>query len=285
VQPSKRTKPSRYVGRFAPSPSGPLHKGSLVTAMASYLDARAHNGRWLLRIEDIDGSLDAFADREILQQLRLLGMRWDADPIWQSQRQALYQRYFERLKQLNRTYGCGCESQQYRHRAYPGRCRNKLSNGTIRTWRFKVNQGLVRFNDRWLGPQKQDVYRSVGDFIIRRADQSWAYQFTVVVDDGLQGITDIVRGADLLSSTARQRQLADALNLPKPRVLHVPLVLDKHGNKLSKQDHADALDCSRPLKTLNHAWVSLGFEALDQVNSVDEFWQQAIQQWACQLNI
>ncbi|HLS51232.1 MAG TPA: glutamate--tRNA ligase family protein, partial [Burkholderiaceae bacterium] len=107
MQPSKRTKPSRYVGRFAPSPSGPLHKGSLVTAMASYLDARAHNGRWLLRIEDIDGSLDAFADREILQQLRSLGMHWDADPIWQSQRQALYKRYFERLKRLNRTYGCG----------------------------------------------------------------------------------------------------------------------------------------------------------------------------------
>lgn len=255
--------------------------------MASYLDARAHNGRWLLRIEDIDTPrVCALADREIISQLQALGMHWDADPVWQSQRHSLYQQRFDELVERQLAYGCGCTRQQYLHRAYPGTCRHGLAPGrTVRAWRFRVSDGLVHFHDRWLGPQQQDVLHSVGDFIIKRADGLWAYQFAVVIDDGLQEVTDIVRGADLLSSTARQQLLARALDLPIPRVLHVPLVLDRHGHKLSKQNHAAALDCTRPLETLDKAWVRLGFSRMPPLNNVADFWHRAIEQWAVRLNI
>lgn len=284
-----------YVGRFAPSPSGPLHEGSLVAAMAGFLDARAHAGRWLLRIEDIDEPRTvAGADQLIMRQLRALGMEWDGEPVWQSRRHALYQQSFDTLKATGGVYGCACTRRDIdmalaaqgpdatkpaagglRERPYPGTCRTGLAPGRrTRAWRFRVPGGVERFDDRWQGHQAQDVARDVGDFVLKRADGLWAYQFVVVVDDGDQGVTDIVRGADLLDSTARQRVLARALGLKQPRTLHVPLVLDNRGLKLSKQNHAPALDERQPIDTLNAAWRRLGFETLP-ASSVPEFWARA----------
>ena len=266
-----------YAGRFAPSPSGPLHAGSLVAALASFLDARAHHGRWLLRIEDIDEPRAvAGADRIILHQLQALGLHWDEAPVWQTRRHALYEQAFARLRAAGLIYGCACARRELPPGPYPGTCRPPdgasmpagavapppAGRRPVRSWRFRVAPGLETFTDRWLGPQSQDVAAEVGDFIVRRADGLWAYQLAVVVDDGAQGVTDVVRGADLLDSTARQRQLARALGLAPPRVLHVPLILDAAGHKLSKQNHAPALDVSRPLDCLREAWRALGFAAL-----------------------
>ncbi len=280
-----------YVGRFAPSPSGPLHAGSLVAAMASYLDARAHRGRWLLRIEDIDEPRTVpGADCVILGQLEALGLRWDEAPVRQTARHRLYERAFARLRDAGRVYGCACVRRELPPGPYPGTCRPPTGAGAsgvspaatnrpIRSWRFLVEPGVETFTDRWLGPQFQDVAAEVGDFIVRRADGLWAYQLAVVVDDGDQGVTDVVRGADLLDSTARQRQLARALDLRAPRVLHVPLILDAAGHKLSKQNHAPALDVSQPLECLRKAWKALGFADLP-ASTPQAFWPEATAHWA-----
>lgn len=278
---------SPYRGRFAPSPSGPLHNGSLLAAMASYLDARAHQGQWLLRIEDIDSSrVLPYAARYIMQQLTALGMHWDEEPVWQSQRLDLYQRVVDRLREHKLVYRCACTRQELPPEgAYPGTCSQGLPAGRQpRSWRLRVPSGTERFEDRWSGPQTQNVAEAVGDFIIRRADGIWAYQLVVVIDDGEQGITDIVRGADLLDSTARQRVLARLLGYPLPRVMHVPLMRDEMGRKLSKQNHAAAMDLTRPLQTLNLAWQGLGFEPLSAV-STTAFWAAAIPQWARRFQI
>jgi glutamyl-Q tRNA(Asp) synthetase len=266
----------RYRGRFAPSPSGPLHDGSLLAGMASYLDARAQGGEWLLRIEDIDTPrVVPGADRVIMDQLRALGMHWDAEPVWQSQRHDLYQAAFERLKAQGQVYGCSCTRQELTWGPYPGTCRHGFAPGrAARAWRFRVPPGVETFHDRWTGPQRQDVSRDIGDFIVKRADGLWAYQLVVVVDDGEQGITHIVRGADLLDSTARQQLLARHLGIRYPSVMHVPLLLDDNGRKLSKQNHAAALDLANPVRTLNKAWQALGFEAL-AVQDVQAFWEAA----------
>lgn len=269
-----------YTGRFAPSPSGPLHDGSLVAAMASFLDARAHGGRWLLRIEDIDGPrVVPGADRLIMQQLQALGMQWDEPPVWQSHRLPLYQQAFDRLLAEGRAYPCGCTRHEVPPGArYPGTCRDGLHGRRPRAWRFRVDPGVERFTDRWVGPQAQDVEADIGDFIIKRADGLWAYQLAVVVDDGDQGITHIVRGADLLDSTPRQRMLGRHLRLPCPEVMHVPLAHDAQGRKLSKQNHAAALDLAHPLATLDKAWERLGFAAL-HADHPDAFWREATAQW------
>jgi glutamyl-queuosine tRNA(Asp) synthetase len=270
-----------YRGRFAPSPSGPLHNGSLLAAMASFLDARAHAGKWLLRIEDIDTPrVVPDADHVIMHQLQTLGMHWDEPPVWQSQRHALYQAAFDQLQERNEVYGCACTRRMVTH-PYRGTCRNGLPSGqTPRAWRLKLPPAChVQFTDRWCGLQHQDVNTEVGDFILRRADGLWAYQFVVVVDDGLQGITDIVRGMDLLDSTARQMVLADLLGFRAPRYMHVPLLCDEFGRKLSKQNHAPALDLSQPVSTLMAAWHSLGFAPF-AVESTEAFWQRAIPAWA-----
>lgn len=269
-----------YRGRFAPSPSGPLHDGSLLAAMASYLDARAHGGIWLLRIEDIDTPrVVEGADLYIMGQLRALGMHWDEEPVWQSRRLSLYAAAFERLRAAGLVYGCACTRRMLTGGPYPGTCRNGLPEGQrARAWRLRVPSGTVRFTDRWQGPQSQDVPREVGDFILRRADGLWAYQFVVVVDDGLQQITDVVRGADLLDSTARQHVLAHYLGFPVPRMLHVPLLLDERGLKLSKQNHAPALDTSNPVQTLQRAWQGLGFGPLEAPDPA-AFWARAVPVW------
>lgn len=278
---------ANYRGRFAPSPSGPLHNGSLIAAMASFLDARAHGGAWLLRIEDIDGPrVVPGADRIIMQQLLVLGMQWDEDPVWQSQRSGLYRAAFDRLKERGLAYGCACTRQELPvDGPYPGTCSRGLPPGRrARAWRLRVPPGMEHFHDRWHGPQQQDVASMTGDFIIKRADGYWAYQMAVVVDDGDQGITDIVRGSDLLDSTPRQQVLARVLGIHYPRTMHVPLLCDEAGRKLSKQNHAAAMDLTQPLTTLNKAWRTLGFETLD-ANDVPAFWRTAQAQWARRFDI
>lgn len=284
-----------YVGRFAPSPSGPLHEGSLVAAMASWLDARAHQGRWLLRIEDVDTPrmVDGAAAC-IMQQLQALGMHWDEAPVWQSRREPAYLAALERLRSAGRLYPCGCTRREIAEaantagrlgdngeRPYLGMCRHGLPPGRqARAWRVRVDAGVETFEDRWLGPQQQNVEQDVGDFVLRRADGLWAYQLAVVVDDGEQGITDIARGADLLTSTARQIMLARLLDYPIPRYMHVPLVLDPAtGLKLSKQNHAPALDLAQPQQALERAWLALGFDSF-AAHSVEDFWRRAVSQWA-----
>lgn len=282
-----------YTGRFAPSPSGPLHAGSLAAALASWLDARAHAGRWLVRIEDVDTPRTvAGADALILSQLRALGLNWDGEVVRQSRRGALYQQAFDELAARGLVYGCGCTRREIAdsqgaigadgERPYPGTCRNGLAPGRqARAWRVRVPMtGVEHFDDRWLGAQEQDVARAVGDFVLKRADGLWAYQLAVVVDDAAQGVTDVVRGADLLGSTARQRVLGRLLGLPLPRMMHVPLVVDPAtGLKLSKQNHAPALDLDRPLAALGAAWHSLGFDALP-ARDVPAFLAEATARWA-----
>jgi len=282
-----------YVGRFAPSPSGPLHAGSAVAALASYLDAKAHDGVWLVRMEDLDTPRNVpGADRVILQQLEALGMQWDGEVLYQSRRLGIYQRAFDALLSLNLVYPCGCTRREIAdsvlrmqgyfpegERPYPGTCRLGLPKGRqALSWRLRVAQGQIAFKDRWQGPVTQDVAQAVGDFVLRRADGIWAYQLAVVGDDAEQGVTHVVRGEDLLSSTARQMMLGEMLGLVRPEYLHVPLVTDAEGQKLSKQNGAAALDLSDPLGVLMRAWVALGFDPLPVVD-VRGFWAAAIPVW------
>lgn len=289
-----------YRGRFAPSPSGPLHAGSLVAALASWLDARAHRGQWLLRIEDIDTPrIQAGASETIMAQLPALGLHWDGDILWQSQRDAAYRQAFAILMSQTLIYGCGCTRREIAdsalrgqsgtlsdERPYSGICRQGLAPGRqARAWRLTVPAGIERFEDRWLGAQSQDVAHAVGDFVLKRADGLWAYQLAVVVDDSAQGVTYVVRGQDLLSSTARQRVLARLLGLPQVRVMHVPLRLDPAtGLKLSKQNAAPAIDTSQPLSALMDAWQALGFASFD-ANTPDAFLSQATAYWATRFKI
>lgn len=269
-----------YTGRFAPSPTGPLHAGSLVAALASWLDARAHGGQWLVRIEDIDPPrCSPGADQYLLKQLAACGLHPDQPPVWQSQRHALYAGALQNLIQAGLAYGCACTRkeieaalqaqglQRARHQqaVYPGTCRQGSQGRPVRAWRLAVGQipgaTALRWQDRRLGPQIQDVTTEVGDFVLQRADGLWAYQLAVVVDDAAQGVTDIVRGADLCDNTARQILLQHALKLPTPRYLHTPLVLDARGEKLSKQHGAPAIDTSSPatsLAALRQAAAALG---------------------------
>jgi glutamyl-Q tRNA(Asp) synthetase len=266
----------RYIGRFAPSPTGPLHAGSLVAALASWLDARAHGGQWLVRIEDVDTPRClAGADQLILQQLATCGLVPDTPALQQSQRGDAYQDALDSLIAKGWAYPCGCSRKEIedaqtligqtreRHTTavYPGTCRDGLNGKDARAWRLNVQRVIndlklakpLAWHDRLLGPQQQDVAKEVGDFVLRRADGLWAYQLAVVVDDAAQGITHIVRGADLTDNTARQIVLQGALGLPTPSYMHTPLVLGENGEKLSKQNGAQALDLSHPLAALNAA--------------------------------
>lgn len=262
-----------YVGRFAPSPTGPLHAGSLVAALASWLDARAHGGRWLVRIEDVDTPrCIPGAAQAILKQLHECALVPDEAPVWQSRRGGLYQRALDALVGAARAYPCACSRkdielalaalgrghERHGELVYPGTCRDGLHGRAPRAWRFRVQAGVTPWRDRRLGEQSQDVEHEVGDFVLKRADGLWAYQLAVVVDDADQGVTDVVRGEDLADNTARQIQLQQALHLPTPRYLHTPLVLGANGEKLSKQNGAQAADTSRPLAALNDAARALG---------------------------
>lgn len=243
--------PAPYVGRFAPSPTGPLHFGSLVAAVASFLDARAAGGRWLLRMEDLDRPrCEPGAADTILRQLEAYGLHWDGAVIQQSQRDDAYAAALDALKARGAVYPCACTRSQLaqapRNREgeilYPGTCRNGLPPGTIaRAWRVRVPDVSARFHDRIQGDLEQNLARDVGDFIVKRADGLFAYQLAVVVDDAFQGITHVVRGADLLWNTPRQIYLQGLLGLPTPVYAHVPLITNAAGQKLSKQTLAPAL--------------------------------------------
>jgi len=284
---------SPYVGRFAPSPSGPLHAGSAVAALASYLDARAHGGSWLVRMEDLDAPRNVRgADQFIMQQLQALGMRWDGDVLYQSRRLCAYQQSYSALLSLNLVYPCSCTRREIAdsalrtqgrlidsERPYPGNCRSGHPEGRqALSWRLRVPAGRTFFQDRWLGPMQQEVGQVVGDFVLRRADGIWAYQLAVVVDDAHQGVTHVVRGEDLLSSTARQVLLFNLLGLSPPKYLHVPVVTDESGQKLSKQNGAAPLNMRDPLGVLQRAWLALGFDPLP-VADLSSFWSAAISVW------
>lgn len=297
VQDSANLKQStQYIGRFAPSPSGSLHNGSLVAAMSSYLDARAHRGRWLLRIEDIDTPrVIPGADTLIMQQLQQLGMHWDEEPIWQSQCLSRYEQAFNELQAHGLIYGCSCTRKEIADSAialglheqgqypYTGTCR-RGTNKPVRAWRLRMPEGIFSFEDRWLGLQQQDIQAEVGDIIIKRADGLFAYQLVVVLDDAFQGITDIVRGQDLMDSTERQICIANYFDFKIPRYMHVPLVCDEQGRKLSKQNHAHPIDTKHALSSLTGAWQALGFAPF-VTTSVESFWTQATALWAQRFKI
>ena len=241
-----------YIGRFAPSPTGPLHMGSLIAALASWLDARAAGGRWLVRIEDLDPprAVRGAAD-EILRTLERLGLGWDGEPVYQSRRDALYREALDRLRP--QTYWCSCTRREVADSSlglatdgahiYPGTCRHR---GAPEGRALRVRTGVqeIRFQDRLQGAQCQVLERDTGDFVLYRADGLVAYQLAVVVDDAAQGVTDVVRGADLLDSTARQIYLQRLLGVPAPRYLHVPAAVNAAGEKLAKQTGAAAVDAS-----------------------------------------
>jgi glutamyl-Q tRNA(Asp) synthetase len=255
--------PASYKGRFAPSPTGPLHAGSLVAALASYLDSKARGGKWLVRIEDVDTPRCIKGmDIVIMQQLAAVGLFSDETPVYQSQRSHLYQAALDKLIAQNKVYACSCSrkdvaaaiakanpSAKPRHGelVYPGTCQHgmtqQLAPSAQPAWRFITNG---------------EVKLQIGDFVLKRADGCFTYQLAVVVDDALQGITHVVRGADLLDNTPRQMALQQALGYPTLQYLHTPLVMSEDGEKLSKQNGAQALDTSNPLQTLNIAAQALG---------------------------
>jgi glutamyl-Q tRNA(Asp) synthetase len=287
-----------YTGRFAPSPTGPLHAGSLVAALASWLDARAHGGRWLVRIEDVDGPRCVpGADRLILDQLAACGLVPDAPPVWQSRRGEAYAGALQRLLDAGWAYPCGCtrrdiaaalaaqgrRRQRFEDPVYPGICRHGLNGKPARAVRLRTTQPdgtpvQIGWTDRRLGAQHQDLARQVGDFVLKRADGLWAYQLAVVVDDGAQGITDIVRGEDLADNTARQIHLQHLLGLPTPRYLHTPLVCGAGGHKLSKQNGAAALDTRDPLARLAEAGAVLGLP-VPAARTVGDWLASAVAAW------
>jgi len=287
-----------YRGRFAPSPTGPLHAGSLVAALASWLDARAHGGVWLVRIEDVDTPrCVAGADVEILAQLAACGLVPDEAPVWQSARSGLYEPALLRLTDAGWVYPCGCTRSDIegalrqrgtprpRHAelVYPGTCRDGLHGKPARALRMRTSLGSphsevpIEWHDRRLGQQRQQLAEAVGDFVLQRADGLWAYQLAVVVDDAQQGITHIVRGADLADNTPRQIHLQRALGLPLPQYLHTPLVLGADGAKLSKQNGARALDLHDPLAALHTAGAALDIAV--QAPSVADWLARATLQW------
>lgn len=268
---------TRYRGRFAPSPTGLLHAGSLVAALASWLDARAHGGLWLVRMEDVDTPRCVpGADQFILDQLAVCGLVSDELVVWQSERGALYQAALDRLIERAEAYPCACSRKDIeavlaargmvrdRHHTavYPGTCRPErggLGGQAARAWRFRLPiEATVHWTDAQRGEQQQNVATEVGDFVLKRADGLWAYQLAVVVDDAAQGITHVVRGEDLTENTARQILLQRALGLPTPKYRHTPLVLGVNSEKLSKQNGAQALELNEPLAELNRAAVVLG---------------------------
>ena len=297
-----------YIGRFAPSPTGPLHAGSLVAALASWLDARAHGGCWLVRIEDVDATrCHADLPRRIMRQLLQHALVPDAEPAVQSQRHAQYQQALNQLIGRSLAYPCTCSRKQIaghwaghgqspqRHgeRVYPGTCRPQRGAEPApvpaqpHAWRLDVaaclqRQGLPAdaatvWNDRRLGAQQQVVTQAVGDFVLRRADGLWAYQLAVVVDDADQGVTHVVRGEDLADNTARQIVLQQALDLPTPRYLHTPLVRGTNGEKLSKQNGAEALPEGQEPQSL--ANLQAAARVLDLPPAQAATPHQALAQW------
>lgn len=281
-----------YTGRFAPTPSGPLHFGSLIAALASFLDARASEGRWLVRIEDIDPPrcMPGAADM-ILRQLEAYGLEWDGEVIHQSARTEAYREALEALRHLERTYPCTCSRTDIRATAtrtglegpiYPGTCRARhLQPGHQRAMRLDTGDAVIRFEDRVRGPIRQDIPNELGDFVVWRVEDIASYHLAVVVDDAWQGVTDVVRGADLLDSTARQIFIQQLLGLPQPGYLHLPLALAANGQKLSKQNLAPAIALDNARGELVRALRFLGQPAPDELTegTPGEILDWAIRHW------
>lgn len=256
-----------YIGRFAPSPTGALHFGSLVAAVGSYLDARTHGGRWLLRIEDVDAPRSVPGAAEgIIATLARFGFEWDGEIVRQSRRSAAYEAALDPLKAAGHAYPCVCTRRELAgqplardgSRRYPGTCRGGLAPGREgRAWRVRAD-GVIHFDDAVQGPQEIDLAADAGDYVVRRADGLFAYQLAVVVDDAFQAVTHVVRGADLLDSTARQIHLLGLLGAPVPAYAHLPLATNAAGEKLSKQTLARAIDEHPPQAALLAALRFLG---------------------------
>jgi glutamyl-Q tRNA(Asp) synthetase len=281
---------ARYRGRFAPSPTGPLHFGSLVAALASCCDARAAGGEWRVRIEDVDTPRRRERlGADMLATLEAFGFEWDGAVVQQSEHTERYQAALDQLAAQGRVFACSCTRRELAlaplgpagERVYPGTCRNAIAAGRSgRAWRLKVDDEPIGFRDRVQGWQEQRLQRDIGDFIVRRGDGVFAYQLAVVVDDAAQGITAVVRGADLLASTPRQMALQRALGLPTPLYLHHPVAIIASGEKLSKQTGAAALDVTDPLPALVDAWEFLAQPPPAAAPaSVIEFWQWALRAW------
>ena len=293
-----------YKGRFAPSPTGPLHLGSLTTALGSWLDAKAHGGQWIVRVEDVDTPRTlAGSDQIILQQLKACGLEWDEEPVWQSQRTHLYQAALEKLINKQLVYGCTCSRKHieetlqqtgvilgpHEELVYPSTCRDKLHPLDSAALRMKLpNPCTVSFIDRVMGHQSQNLNTAVGDFVLRRADGLFSYQLAVVIDDHLQGITHVVRGDDLLSNTARQIYLQQCLGYPSPSYMHLPIVKDDAGEKLSKQNHAQAIDILNKesiVKALSSAAHHLGLHQTrsQSKQTIGEWLTVKVEQWKIRL--
>lgn len=281
-----------YIGRFAPSPTGPLHQGSLIAALASCLEARAHGGQWLLRMEDVDAPrTQPGAADTILRQLEACGFGWDGPVLWQSRRLEAYQEALDRLIRSGQAYPCACSRKEIADSAlrapdgslrYPGSCRNGLPAGRApRAWRCRSDSGRLEWSDAIQGPQQEDLAHSTGDFVLLRADGQFAYQLAVVVDDAWQGVTHVVRGADLLDSTGRQRHLQTLLGHAHPAYAHLPVLTNPEGEKLSKQTLARAVDMQLPVPALHAALVFLGQQAPAELRraSLTELWQWAHAHW------
>lgn len=282
---------THYIGRFAPSPTGPLHFGSLVAAVGSYLQARSRGGQWQVRIDDLDPLREQpGASAHILRTLEAYGLHWDCEVLYQSRRTKAYRDALRLLIRGGHTYYCRCTRKQIAATAsagvcgpvYPGTCRGQgRHSGRGRSLRVITHDGPVGFNDENLGFYSQRLESQIGDFVIRRADGYIAYHLAVVVDDAEQGITQVVRGADLLDSTSRQIYLQQLLGLLTPGYLHLPIAMDSDGHKLSKQTHAAPIPITDPVPHLITAlsFLNQGPPASLRFDGLDGFWRWAIDHW------
>ncbi len=278
-----------YIGRFAPSPTGDLHLGTLIAAVASYLQARSQDGQWLLRIEDVDTLREVEgASDNILKILDFYGFEWEGTEVYQSQRTELYEEALEQLTQAELTFPCTCSRKLLRQTAnelngiYPGTCRSRaFPFHHEHAIRARVDGQTIAFEDAVMGNYKQHLANECGDFVIRRRDGLFAYQLAVVVDDELQGVTEVVRGADLLDSTPRQIFLQRALGYRQPNYLHVPLLLEPDGRKLSKSEGAVKLRRDNAAVNLHAALAHLGQQPPAELahTGIDDIWQWALDNW------
>ena len=283
--------PTDYIGRFAPSPTGLLHIGSLLTALASYADARANRGKWLVRMEDLDPPREMpGAAAHILHTLEAFGFEWDGEVVWQSRRHSLYRDALGRLKEKGLLYPCYCSRKDWQAAAaqgadgfvYNGRCRrpeDRPHNDKPPAWRIRVNDETIGFDDGIVGHYAQNLARDIGDFVLLRADGFWAYQLAVVADDADQGITHIVRGQDLLVSTPRQIYLQRCLGFATPHYAHLPLLVNKHGQKWSKQTLAPALDENHKEQLLRQVLQYLNLPPAPEVSRPQALLSWAIEHW------
>lgn len=281
-----RTQEEKYIGRFAPSPTGPVHFGTLLAAAGSYLQAKKNNGDWLVRMEDVDitRKVDG-SDLEILHTLEAFGFEWQGDVMYQSEQTEDYQQALEQLIEQSLVFPCVCSRKQLAasgSEIYPGTCRkHKLPETGEHALRLLATDITIEFDDLIMGQQSQNIARRCGDFVIKRRDGLFAYQLAVVVDDALQGITEVVRGADLLDSTPRQIYLQQLLGYATPTYCHLPLAIDEYGNKISKSAGATKIELKHKERHLVQALAFLGQQPPPELarTGISEIWSWAIRHW------